>query len=335
MRINDIRPKKLLKMQKLAIEKDLEFYRNSIDKFTNRNCPGCFKLCKPRDGEFKNYFLKEGFNYYRCESCWTLFMNPGPTESLIKEFYQTSENYKYFAEYIYPESREKRNSTIHKSRAQMVLESAIEFGLIHDNLNLRILEIGAGDGATLEKIKELMPDTELTSLEPNIDSIKSGANVNSGFKIINSNFEDAILDIGKQDIILGFEVLEHILNPVELFAFAEKNLKSNGLLILSTPNAHSIEINFLKENSTSVDLEHISILTPSAIYNLANATNFVVEKVSANGLLDAELILDSFKLNKLNSWIFNKLFNIFKIQYRIRSWNISSNMKIVLRKTNF
>jgi 2-polyprenyl-3-methyl-5-hydroxy-6-metoxy-1,4-benzoquinol methylase len=324
MRINDIRPKKLLKMQELAIEKDLEFYRNSIDKFTNRNCPGCFKLCKPRDGEFKNYFLKEGFNYYRCESCWTLFMNPGPTESLIKEFYQTSENYKYFAEYIYPESREKRNSTIHKSRAQMVLESAKEFGLIQNNLNLRILEIGAGDGATLTKIKELMPDTELTSLEPNIDSIKSGANVNSGFKIINANFENAILDIGKQDIILGFEVLEHILNPVELFTFAQTNLKSNGLLILSTPNAHSIEINFLKENSTSVDLEHISILTPSAIYNLANATNFVVEKVSANGLLDAELILDSFKLNKLNSWIFNKLFNIFKIQYRIRSWNISS-----------
>jgi 2-polyprenyl-3-methyl-5-hydroxy-6-metoxy-1,4-benzoquinol methylase len=153
--------------------------------------------------------------------------------------------------------------------------------------------------------------------------------------VVNSNFEDSRLQIDKQDVICAFEVLEHILNPIELFDFAKEHLKENGLLIFTTPNAHSIEVNYLKKHSTTIDIEHISVLTPSAIFNLASKTNFVVEGLSSNGYLDVDLIITSFRLQKFVSLIFYKLMNLFSIQNKIREFNLSSNMKIVLRKVNF
>jgi 2-polyprenyl-3-methyl-5-hydroxy-6-metoxy-1,4-benzoquinol methylase len=335
MRINDIRPSFLMKKQKDAYNKDLEFYRNSINQFCPRNCPGCNKYVSPIDSDLNLYFEKDGFNYLKCKSCWTIYMNPGPSKDLIKKFYEISENYKFFADYIYPQTREKRNLSIHSARVSLILESLKKFRLGYDNDKFKILEVGAGDGAVLTMLKKLMPSWNLTSVEPNSDSIKSGIGLNKDFRVVNSNFEDNDLQIDKQDVICAFEVLEHILNPLTLFEFANEHLKENGLLIFTTPNAHSIEVNYLKKCSTTIDIEHISVLTPSAIFNLASKTNFVVEELNSNGYLDLDLIINSFRIPKFVSLILYKLMILFSIQNKIRDFNLSSNMKIVLRKTNF
>jgi 2-polyprenyl-3-methyl-5-hydroxy-6-metoxy-1,4-benzoquinol methylase len=335
MQINDIRPRLLMKKQKAAYNKDLDFYRNLLDQFCPRNCPGCNKHVSPINLELKRYFEKDGFNYSKCESCWTIYMNPGPTKDLIKKFYEISENYKFFANYIYPETAENRSLSIHKARVSLILESLEKFRPWDETDELKILEVGAGNGAVLSMLKKLMPRWNMISVEPNSDSIKSGLGLNTDFRVVNSNFEDSRLQIDKQDVICAFEVLEHILNPIELFDFAKEHLKENGLLIFTTPNAHSIEVNYLKKHSTTIDIEHISVLTPSAIFNLASKTNFVVEGLSSNGYLDVDLIITSFRLQKFVSLIFYKLMNLFSIQNKIREFNLSSNMKIVLRKVNF
>jgi 2-polyprenyl-3-methyl-5-hydroxy-6-metoxy-1,4-benzoquinol methylase len=141
--------------------------------------------------------------------------------------------------------------------------------------------------------------------------------LNTDFGVVNSNFEDSDLLIDKQDVICAFEVLEHILNPLGFFEFAKAHLNDNGLLIFTTPNAHSIEVNYLKKDSTTIDIEHISVLTPPAIFNLASKTNFVVEILRSNGVLDTDLIINSLGLQKLKSLILFKLMNLFSIQNKI------------------
>jgi 2-polyprenyl-3-methyl-5-hydroxy-6-metoxy-1,4-benzoquinol methylase len=324
-----------MKKQKEAYDKDLDFYRNSIDQFCPRNCPGCNKYVSPIDHDFNLYFEKDGFSYSKCNSCWTIYMNPGPSKDLIKKFYEISENYKFFANYIYPQTREKRNLSIHSTRVSLILDSLEKYSLGNENDKFKILEVGAGDGAVLSMLKKSMPSWDLTSVEPNSDSIKSGIGVNKDFRVVNSNFEDSDLHIDKQDVICAFEVLEHILNPLSLFEFAKEHLKENGLLIFTTPNAHSVEVNYLNKHSTTIDIEHISVLTPSAIFNLASKSNFVVEGLNSNGHLDIDLIINSTRLPKFLSSILYKLMNLFSIQNRIRDFNLSSNMKVVLRKTNF
>jgi 2-polyprenyl-3-methyl-5-hydroxy-6-metoxy-1,4-benzoquinol methylase len=335
MQITNIRPSNLIKNQKKAYQKDLEFYRNSIDYFSARNCPGCNKHAPPTDRDLTLFFEKDGFSYSKCEACWTIYMNPGPSKELIKKFYQTSENYKFFAKFIYPETREQRNLSIHNRRVSLIVESIDKFRLEDENEKLNVLEVGAGDGAVLSMLKKSKANWNLTSLEPNSESINCGVGLNTDFRVVNSNFEDSDLLLEKQDVICAFEVLEHILNPLALFQFAKEHLKENGLLIFTTPNAHSIEVNYLENYSTTIDIEHISVLTPSAIFNLASKSNFVVETLRSDGVLDTDLIIASSKLPKFKSLILSGIMNKYKIQSKLIDFNLSSNMKIVLRKTSY
>ncbi len=328
MKINDLRPKALEKGQKDAYLQDLEYYKKKQQNFISRNCPGC-----EESREFElNYIVKDGFTYTRCLICWCIFMNPGPTKEIISNFYDLSENYKFFAKFVYPSSREKRKMTIHQHRATLVKRSIDE--IRQNNLNpISILEVGAGDGSTLSLIEVQNLNTFATALEPNPASILSGREIHKNVSFIQSSFED--FKKGKEgfDIITCFEVIEHLLNPEEFFKFVKINLKPNGYFIFSTPNAHSIEINSLKERSTSVDIEHISLLTPLSIHILALRNNFKVKSIEAKGLLDMELIMDG----QVGQNILRRIlaFALFKANFQkfIKMWNLSSNMSCVLKST--
>jgi 2-polyprenyl-3-methyl-5-hydroxy-6-metoxy-1,4-benzoquinol methylase len=328
MRVDDLRPKALDKGQKDSYLQDLEYFKKKQQEFKSRNCPGCEES---QEFEF-NYIVKDGFTYARCHICWSIFMNPGPTEAIISNFYNVSENYKFFAKFVYPLSRKKRKTTIHQHRATLVKRSIDE--IRQNNLNpISILEVGAGDGSTLSLIEEQNLNIFATALEPNPASILSGREIHKNISFIQSNFEDFTKGKEGFDIITCFEVIEHLLNPEEFFKFVKINLKPNGYFIFTTPNAHSIEINSLKERSISVDIEHISLLSPLSIHILALRNNFKVKCIEAKGLLDMELIKDG----QVGQNIFRGIlaFALFKANFQkyIKMWNLSSNMSCVLKST--
>jgi hypothetical protein len=107
MKINKIRPTALEMAAKEAYEKDVRYYKNKLASFTTRACPAC--LLPSND----IYFIKDEFQYSRCMGCACIYMNPGPTPEIIEEFYSQSENYKFWAEKMYPQSRLGRLETIH------------------------------------------------------------------------------------------------------------------------------------------------------------------------------------------------------------------------------
>ena len=329
MRINEIRPNSLAKGQKDAYKKDLEFYQAQQQGFIERACPGCGEL---REFEF-DFIVKNLFTYFRCKACWSIFMNPGPTKEMISIFYEVSENYKFFSKCIYPVTRENRKKSIHQSRATLVNKRIDELKKINSN-PISILEIGAGDGSTLSLIKEQNPNIASTALEPNLDSILSGSGVNKNIRFVQSSFESFTTEIERFDFIICFEVIEHLLHPEEVFKFVKRNLKPHGYFIFTTPNAHSVEINLLKEKSTSVDIEHISLLTPLSVHNLAVKNNFKVEVIEDNGLLDMDLIRHGLVGKNILRRLL--IFALFKVNFQrfIKLWNISSNMSCVLKNIN-
>ena len=98
-------------------------------------------------------------------------MNPGPSENLVNEFYRISENYKYWAKYVYPTSKQKRKVLLSEPRAEYALGAlALEN---QPPRKLRVLELGAGSGevleAILEKILEKGFEVDAYVFEPNPD----------------------------------------------------------------------------------------------------------------------------------------------------------------------
>ena len=318
MKINQIRPDHLQSLAREAYLKDVHFYLQNKNKFKTRACPACLL---PSSG---TYIEKDGFNFGKCISCGSVFMNPGPSLQLIDEFYKNSHNYKFWGEYMYPQSRLERLKTIHISRADWVINTLKK--QFPNQQKFEILELGAGTGDTLSTITK-NKSIEITgfAIEPNA-SMRSSLDSNN-VTLINNSDLNLVEYKSKFDAVISFEVLEHLLNPGEYLFSISQNLKKAGLFLATTPNASSLEVQFLQDSSSTIDIEHISVLTPSGVQALALRNGFKVNEVCTPGELDLELIRKKFPGFTI---YFSEKTKDQDIQMLIKSIGFSSHMRLIL-----
>ena len=282
-------------------------------EFVSRDCPGC-------DGSFATQFCeKDGFTFQRCSACLSIFMNPGPNQSDVDEFYRQSANYKFWAEKIYPETREHRIETLHRKRAVALSSWSKKMGLAPK----KYLEFGAGTGDTARVfVDTLNTDVEAFAVEPNPDMQE--ALRRNGISPL-----DALDGRGDFDIVAAWEVREHFLSPRQLLIAAHHALRAGGLMMLSTPNAASLEVLALGSQSSTIDVEHISLLTPAAILLMSRSVGFEVLSIDINGELDHELLeAAGLKLE----WNDFRKGSLRREPFSFSDFAVSSNMTIVLRK---
>ncbi len=286
MELSDIRPKKVVEATAEAAKSDSDYLYRNMDKFSSRLCPACNQQEAPL------FTKKNNFNYVKCETCWTIFMNPAPSEVLLVDFYRDSEIYRVWSEIVYPSTQETRWDTLHKSRSKKVWDSIERFSpsLVSDkNGSISYLEFGAGTGDTAKRIEfdKRIKEINICAVEANSEMIQT---LNEK-KINVVSFEDLLGS--SQDVIGAFEVVEHLRDVRSFFEIARHTLKNDGLLIISTPNSLSLEVNILKSQSTTVDHEHISILSPIGLTICALEMGFKVKFLQAAGELDLELLAES------------------------------------------
>jgi len=319
MKINDIRPKSIMKGARKAYLEDVEFYKSQIESFQLRNCPGCQWV------ECDLFCEKDGFKFDRCPACWTIFMNPGPSISVVSKLYEISKTYEYWAKYVYPQSAEQRYTQLSQPRAAYIM-SALEHNAIASK---SILEIGAGTGDVIRELAHLIPGVRAYAVEPNPDMWVNYEH--SKVNLLKVPLEEINETQNKFSVIYAFEVLEHLLNPELLFQKSSSLLTTGGLLILSTPNSASIEDTSMKNTSNTIDIEHISVVTPLAIHSLANRHSFKVVKIDTPGKFDLELMSSKFRFTLLK-FFFKRKETPAKIQDFISKYGFSSHMKIVLER---
>jgi 2-polyprenyl-6-hydroxyphenyl methylase / 3-demethylubiquinone-9 3-methyltransferase len=247
-------------------------------------------------------------------------MNPGPTEEIVADLYANSTNYAYWAEVIYPSTREARRKTLHKERAHFVLKSAEK---LLNQKSIKVLELGAGTGDSMAVLREEAGiEVHGYAIEPNPSMWES-------LKANGLNIVTAYEEIAEQkfDLVIAYEVMEHILEPRLFVNSYKKLLSTNGYFLFSTPNAHSLEVQILKDQSTTLDIEHISVLTPSAIHSIAGFAGLEVLEITTPGNFDMELIGNEI------SWIKENFSDdkIAEFQDSIRRLCFSSHMKVVMK----
>ncbi len=104
---------------------------------------------------------------------------------------------------------------------------------------MRVLELGSGKGAFLRKLKA--KGVDYLGSEFNKKSLKIIAD--DGLNVTAKSAEELVSEGQKFDVILSFQVMEHVADPVHLFKYLVKMLNKNGLIITSVPNGDSFAKN--------------------------------------------------------------------------------------------
>ena len=322
----DLCPSALLKLQEKAYAIDIKKLQKKIKSFEEISCPAC------NSKKSKNFFKKYSFNFKLCQKCKTIFMSPRPSQKIMDEYYSNSENYKFWAKYIFPKSEKIRKNEIHKLWIERIITYIKKFKLKHKSL----LEIGSGYGTFGNLVITSNFFSKYLGIEPTPEL--SEVCKERKLKIINKKVEDVFLE-EKFDIVVSFEVIEHIFNPQIFVRKINSLLKKNGSVFLSCPNGKGFDIEILKEKSQSVDSEHVNLFNPESMKILLQKNNFKVLEIFTPGRLDAEIVRDeilkgfSIKDEFLKKVLVNEWDKLgWPFQKFLAENNLSSHMWVCAKK---
>jgi SAM-dependent methyltransferase len=215
-----------------------------------------------------------GYYYYICKGCELVFSEP--MKGAGKEWYERSEWYD-LPEEVLENLRWYERTIIHED---------FLFG------KKRVLNVGCGRNIFLKKLKEM--NCEVTAVDISERVIEFTRNT---LGIKDAHVGD-ILEFmkhygrGKFDVIVSFEVLEHLEDPGTFMRRLKDLMNEDGRTVLSVPNRERI---MPSKDVWDYPPHHLTRWNVRCLRNLLEGSGFLVEKIVVSPL-SAEDLLAVFRL---------------------------------------
>ena len=283
---HELCPDDLLSEQEAAFARDIARLHKRRGEFVAVACPACSSQ------DAAPAFEKYSFSFVRCTACRTIYMSPRPSERVMADYYSNSENYAYWAKHIFPASEATRREKIHKPWLERVRGYCERYGVERG----RLVEVGPGFGTFCAVAIESKAFREVLAIEPTPEL--AAACRSRGVKVIEKRVEDVGEEAGSADVLVSFEVIEHLFEPRRFLENAKKLVKPGGLLVLSCPNGEGFDIAMLGAGSQAVDAEHVNLFNPRSLEQLVGSCGFRMLEVTTPGRLDAEIVRDAVLAGK-------------------------------------
>ncbi|MHB8073702.1 class I SAM-dependent methyltransferase [Desulfosporosinus fructosivorans] len=326
---NDIRPQPDMSIQDNLLHKDMDHLFRHLSEFIDVNCPAC-----DRD-KSTHCFNKHRFQYVKCSLCDTVYISPRPTAKLLGEYYTGSERYAYWNSFVYPHSEDVRRQKIDRPRVQKIVD-------LCERLDIKgksILEIGPGFGTFAEEMKKTGLFTDTLLIEPHPDLANTCRK--RGLRVAEETIEQLNLRDSKYDVIVGFEVFEHLFSPKDFLIKMLPILSPSGLLVLTCPNIKGFDIQVLGSESDAIDNENLTYFHPQSLTKLLESCGYEVVEVATPGKLDTSHVRNKIIQGKIDVSL-----QPFFQEVMIRNWDrlgspfqeflsdnlLSSHMWVVARK---
>jgi 2-polyprenyl-3-methyl-5-hydroxy-6-metoxy-1,4-benzoquinol methylase len=274
-------PDDLLAGQEAAFARDVERLKQRRAEFVSVSCPAC------GSDDAKPTMEKFTFSYGTCRRCGTLYMSPRPSPGIMAAYYANSENYRYWADHIFPASEASRREKIHRPWLNRVNDYCRRFGIRRGVL----VEIGPGFGTFAELAQASGVFDTVIAVEPTPEMADACAA--RGVEVVRKRIEEIAGEIQAADVAVAFEVIEHLFEPRQFLEQCSRLVKPGGLLVVSCPNGQGFDVAMLGDQSWAVDAEHVNLFNPRSLGLLVESCGFDVLEVSTPGRLDAEFVHDA------------------------------------------
>ncbi|MCK4554848.1 class I SAM-dependent methyltransferase [Candidatus Parcubacteria bacterium] len=222
------------------------------------NCPLCD--CS----SYKAIFIKNGFDFVRCDKCTFVYVNPRMREKEVVKFYNSEA------------PSNARALDFLSSPKQQEIDKEMYIELLNKIKNKvpqgKILDVGSSFGLFLKTAKDLgykVHGLELNEAAANYGKEKYGITIEP--KLL----EDCDFNDNTFDIVTMFGVIEHLFNPVEIVKEARRILKPGGLFIGRCPNVQGFVYMVLHElGRTFTGRVHLSYFSEKTLKYLFNKVGF-------------------------------------------------------------
>jgi 2-polyprenyl-3-methyl-5-hydroxy-6-metoxy-1,4-benzoquinol methylase len=205
-----------------------------------------------------------------CAVCGLGYLNPRPIDSLIGRLYEEA----YFTGIM----RSKYNSGLNisvRNKTKNKVHRPIE--IIEDRFlgvrNKQILEIGCATGDLMLALRAQGADVH--GLE--ISEYAAELARKRSLDVITGTIDDISHLYDVYDIIMAFEVIEHLTNPAEFLSAVSRLLKPNGILLMSTPNYHGAIRYGNDWSGFNYSFEHIHFFSIEVLRKMAIRSNLKLE----------------------------------------------------------
>lgn len=151
----------------------------------------------------------------------------------------------------------------------------------------RVLDVGCGDGTLALMLRDHRNAT-VVGLEPNAE--RAAVATSRGLAVLQSELGPALAErLGRFDVVLFADVLEHIPDPTVALRAASHMLLPGGVVLASVPNvAHwTVRLNLLRGRFEYtvvgiMDSTHLRWYTKSSLLRLFDTAGYSVEETRAS-----------------------------------------------------
>lgn len=266
-----LRPIKLMEQYSKLREADLidfisRFHKN--EGHAHRNCPVCSL------GQASKSFEKEGFDFVTCDDCGCLYVNPVPTDDLLTMYYDGFSSMEFFHENILKPTEDERKKIFHRRAQDM--KPFVKTGD-------KILEIGSSIGFFIEAALKEGWDVSGVEINSNlVEYTKNKFNV----PIYQGMFEHVSFD-HCYDMVVMWEVLEHIVEPYGLLKKIAQALPQGGRFVGTLPNIDGIEFKVCGKDHEMIEAPgHLNYFSIRTLEKLFDRAGFKLIFHSTPGILD-------------------------------------------------
>lgn len=283
MKENDIRPEALLRRYLELSEQDAELCFVDTPRL-NIPCVACGG--ERLTGEFE----KNGFDYSSCQDCGTLFQSPRPPIAAFEAFYRDSVSSRYWAEEFFPAVAEARREKIFRPRVERMAELCRTKGISVEHL----IDVGAGYGIFLDEWRQRYPSTQVLAVEPS--ELLAAECRSKGFAVVEDIAENVSGYDNHADLVVCFEVLEHVYDPLAFVRTLTKLAKPGGYVFVSTLCVDGFDIQMLWDKSNSIfPPHHINFMSVAGFEHLFARAGLVDVDVTTPGQLDVDIVRNAIK----------------------------------------
>ena len=228
-------------------------------------------LCGAKDPVFVLNSSRLDGPLVRCRRCGFHYIGERRSNLVFKE-----ETLSSTTEKLRDANREFQNLSLEEEHRLARLNAQDRLRLIRQyRPSGTLLEVGCARGDFLRVAREFF---SASGVEPNEDLARDAATVapvHQGLVDSEPGFD--------YDVAVSFHVIEHTDSPREFLAEIAKRLRPGGLVVLETPNIHSLPYRLFKSRWRQFIPEHYYFFDESTMTKMLQDAGFKVERIARVG----------------------------------------------------